>query len=161
TDSRYLGHKNTSNSILATVTLTPEVKVTGGWRFNDRQIKVDEDDLLTWHENWLLVGGVVQPSAMFRFNVNYELMNSNSSNSTTPSDTYTREAPNKIQHLRARTLVKPKRWVNFAVAANIYSADNDDPQVNHKEHNYDVSFAAQFIPMEKMSLDFNFAHDDV
>jgi hypothetical protein len=162
TDSHYLAHKNTGNAILGTVTVAPQVKLTGGWRFNDRQIKVDDDDLLTWHQNWVLVGGVVQPSAAFRINVNYEWMTSHSSNSsTTPSDTYTREAPNKIQHVRGRAVVKPKPWVNFAVAGNAYTAENNDPQVNHKEHNYDISFAAQIIPTESMSLDFDFAHDDV
>jgi hypothetical protein len=162
TDSHYLAHKNTGNAILATVTVTPQVRLTGGWRFNDRQIKVDEDDLLSWHQNWLVIGGVVQPVAAFRINVNYEMMNSHSSNSsTTPSDTYTREAPNKIQHFRARAVVKPAPWVNFAVAGNAYAAQNKDPMVNHKEHNYDFSFAAQIIPTESMSLDFNFAHDDV
>jgi hypothetical protein len=162
TDSHYLGHRNTGNAVLATVTVTPQVKITGGWRFNDRQIKVDEDDLLTWHQNWLLIGGVVQPSSAFRLNVNYEFMNSHSSNSsTTPSDTYTREAPNRIQHLRARTVVKPAGWINFAVAGNVYTAENNDPEVNHKEHNYDISFAAQIRPTESLSLDFNFAHDDV
>jgi hypothetical protein len=162
TDSHYLAHKNTGNAILGTVTVAPQVKLTGGWRFNDRQIKVDDDDLLTWHQNWVLIGGVVQPSPAFRFNVNYEWMTSHSSNSsTTPSDTYTREAPNKIQHVRARAVVKPKPWVNFAVAGNAYTAENNDPQVNHKEHNYDISFAAQIIPTESMSLDFDFAHDDV
>jgi hypothetical protein len=162
TDSHYLAHKNTGNTVLGTVAITPQAKFTGGWRFNDRQIKVDEDDLLTWHQNWMLLGGVVQPSPLFRFNVNYDMMWSTSSNSTTtPSNTYTREAPNKIQHLRARALVKPAKWVNFAVAANDYYAQNNDPQVNHKEHNQDISFALQLIPTESMSLDINYAHDDV
>lgn len=162
TDSQYLGHKNTGNTILGTVTVTPEVKLTAGWRFNDRQIKFNDDDTLTWHQNWMLLGGVVQPSAVFRLNVNYDMMWSTSSNpTTTPSNTYTREAPNKIQHLRARALVKPAKWINFAIAGNDYSAQNNDSLVNHKEHNQDVSFAVQLIPAESMSLDFNFAHDEV
>jgi hypothetical protein len=161
-DSQFLAHKNTGNTVMGTVTVTPEVKLSAGWRFNDRQIKFNDDDNLTWHQNWLLMGGVVQPSAVFRMNVNYDLMNSHSSNSTTtPSNTYTREAPNKIQHVRARALVKPAKWINFAVAANDFTAENNDALVNHKEHNQDISFAVQVIPEESMSLDFNFAHDDV
>jgi hypothetical protein len=161
TDSHNLAHKNTGNEIIGTVTVMPQVKVMGGWRYNDRQIKVDDDDLLAWNQNWLLVGGVVQPTSAFRFNVNYEFMNSHSSNSATTANTYTREAPNRIQHVRARAVVKPAPWVNFAVAGNVYTAENNDPEVNHKEHNYDISFAAQVIPTESLSLDFNFAHDDV
>ena len=162
TDSHYLAHKNTGNTVLGTVTITPEAKLTGGWRFNDRQIKFNDDDTLTWHQNWMLLGGVVQPSPVFRLNVNYDMMWSTSSNSTTtPSNTYTREAPNKIEHLRARALVKPAKWINFAIAGNDYYAQNNDPQVNHKEHNQDISFALQLIPAESMSLDINYAYDDV
>ena len=47
------------------------------------------------------------------------------------------------------------------MTGNDYSAKNDDPLVNHLEHNHDFSFAAQIIPTETLSLDFNYAHDDV
>jgi hypothetical protein len=161
-ESYYLGHKNIGNTILGTVTVSPQAKLSAGWRYNDRKIKVDDDDTLTWHQNWFLLGGVVQPSPVFRLNVNYDMMFSHSSDSaTTPADTYTREAPNKIWHLWGRALVKPAKWINFAVAGNNYSAENNDPLVNHKEHNRDISFAVHVIPAESMSLDFNYAYDDV
>jgi hypothetical protein len=160
TDAHYLAHKNAGNTILGTFTVTPQVKIIGGWRYNDRQIKVDDDDTLTWHQNWLLLGGVVQPSPVVRVTLNYDAMFSHSSNSsTTPANTYTREAPNMLQDFRARAQVKPAKWVNFAVSGIVYTAKNDDPQVNHKEHNNDFSFAAQFIPTESISVDFSFAHD--
>ncbi len=161
-DTRYLSQQNTGNTILGSVNVTPEVKISGGWRFNDRQIKLDDDDRLYWHQNWLLLGGVVNPSSMVRVSADYELMRSKSANSTTtPSDTYTREAPNKIQHLRARAVVKPYKWLNFAVAGNDYEAENNDPQVNHKEHSRDISFATQVIATEAISFDLSYAHDDV
>jgi hypothetical protein len=162
TDGGYLSQKNAGNTLIAAVNVTPEVKVSAGWRFNDRQIKLNDDDTLDWHQNWLLLGGVVNPSSMVRISVNYDMMRSKSANSTTtPSDTYTREAPNKIEHLRARAVVKPYKWINFAVAGNDYEANNNDPQVNHQEHNRDLSFAAQIIPAESVSLDLSYAHDDV
>jgi len=162
TDAHYLAHKNTGNTVLGTFTVTPMAKLIGGWRFNDRQIKVDDDDNLTWHQNWLLLGGVIQPSPVVRVTVNYDAMFSHSSNSTTtPANTYTREEPNKIQDFRARAQVKPAKWVNFAVAGRVYGAQNNDPLVNHKEHNNDISFAAQVMPTEGVSVDFDFAHDDV
>jgi nucleoid-associated protein YgaU len=161
TDSSYLAHKNAGNTILGTVSVTPQVKLSGGWRFNNREIKVDGDDTLAWHQNWALIGGVVQPSPVFRLSVYYDVMFSNSSNSATTANTYTREAPNKIQNLSGRAQVKPARWINFAVTGRTYYAQNNDPLVNHKEHNNDISFAAQIMPTESMSLDFDFAHDDV
>jgi hypothetical protein len=162
TATEYLAHKNTGNTILATVTVTPEVKLTGGWRFNDREIKFGEDPAMTWHQNWMLLGGVVQPSRAFRLNVNYELMNSKSADSTTtPSNTYTREAPNKIQDLRIRAQVKPAKWVNLSATGVAYYATNNDPQVNHNEHNHDFSFSAQVMPVEKMSLELDYARQSV
>ena len=55
----------------------------------------------------------------------------------------------------------PAKWINFAVTANEFEGKNDDPLVNHKEHNRDFSFATQVIPIEKLSFDFNYSHDDV
>lgn len=162
TDGGYLGQKNTGNTLIADVSVTPEVKVSAGWRFNDRQIKLNTDDTMDWHQNWLLLGGVVTPSSMVRISLNYDMMRSKSANSTTtPSNTYTREAPDKIDHFRGRVVVKPAKWINFAVAGTDYSAKNDDPQVNHQEHNQDVSIAAQLIPAESISIDLSYAHDDV
>jgi hypothetical protein len=98
---------------------------------------------------------------MVRINLDYDNMSSKSANAATPSNTFTREAPDKSYHIRGRATVKPAKWINFAVTGNDYSAKNDDPEVNHTEHNRDVSFAASIIPMESLSFDFNYAHDDV
>ncbi len=161
TFSDFLGQKNTGNTVMGIVTVTPEVKISGGWRFNDRTIAFNGDPTFDWHQNWLLLGGVVQPSHAFRLNVNYDIMHSKSANASTTSNTYTREAPDQINHLRLRMTVIPAKWINFAVTGNDYSAKNDDPLVNHLEHNHDFSFAAQIIPTQTLSLDFNYAHDDV
>jgi hypothetical protein len=118
-------------------------------------------DSLTWHQNGLLLGAVIQPSRVVRVNVNYDSLNSKSADSNTPSNTYTREAPDKVNHIRVRGVVNPAKWINFAVTANDFQAKNDDPLVNHREHNHDFSFATQVTPMETLSFDFNFARDDV
>ena len=158
--TNFLNQKIENNTLLGLFNMTPQVRLTGGWRFVNRNI-TDPGDDLAWHQNWLLLGGVVQPSRMFRLNVNYEMMNARSANSDTPSDTYTREAPNKIVHLRGRFTVAPARWVNFSVTGNDYHAQNNDPLVNHTENSTDFSFAAQVIASPALSLDFNYAHDDV
>ena len=157
----FLDQKTERNTVMAEIAPLPQVKFTGGWRFVNRNI-VDPGDNLTWHQNWALLGTAIQPSSMVRFNLNYEGMSSKSADAnTTPSNTYTREAPDKIFHLRGRAVIKPAKWINFAVTGNDYSAKNDDPLVNHQEHNHDFSFATQVVPMETLSMDFNFAHDDV
>jgi hypothetical protein len=166
TNGLFLDHKNIGNTILGVVTVNQAFKFSGGWRFNSRHIEdgnLDEGvaDSLTWHQNGLLVGAVIQPSRVFRINANYDSMNSKSANTDTPSDTYTREAPDKLNHVRVRAGVTPAKWINFAVTANYLQAKNTDPLVNHREHNNDFSFAAQIIPTETLSFDFNFARDDV
>jgi hypothetical protein len=138
--------------------ITSEV---GGWRFKARDVDDSGPDSLAWHENWLLLGAVIQPRQMFRLNINYEQMRSRSANSATPSNTFTREAPDTSYRIRARATVKPSKWINFNAAVNDYSGKNDDPLVNHIEHNHDFSLGTSIVPMEQMSLDFNIAHDDV
>jgi len=160
TNTGYLAQKNTGNTILAVASVTSHFKLSGGWRFNDRQIKFGTDPTLVWHQNWALVGAVIQPSQIVRLNVDYEGMSSSSANSATPTNTYTREAPNNIQHIVVRTLVNPRKWVSLAGAYNGYYAKNDDPLVNHKAHNNNVSFAAHLIPAETLSLDFNYAYEE-
>jgi hypothetical protein len=156
----FLNHKNIGNTVLATVTVRPEVKVFGGWRFNGRNI-TDPGDDLTWHQNWLLVGGVAQPSHTLRINVNYELMHSKSANSETPSNSFTREMPNQLYQISGRALVIPAKWLNLSIAGNWFSATNDDPLVNHHEHNRDISLGAQIAPTERFSFDFALGYDNV
>ena len=155
-----INQKLISNTILGTGTITPAFKLSAGWRFDNRNISDPGDDL-TWHQNGLIVGAVVTPSPIFRFNITYDTLHWKSANADTPSDTYTREAPNKVYHIRTRASVKPAKWINFAVTANDFAGKNDDPLVNHSEHSHDVSFATQIIPSEKFSFDVNYAHDDV
>jgi len=161
TNSVFLNQKISSNTLLTTASIASQVKFSGGWRYKTREIADSGPDDLNWHENWVLLGAVIQPSRVFRLNLNFDGMNSRAKDANTPSNTYTREAPNKLYHFRARATVKPAKWINFALTTNDHSAKNNDPMVNHTEHNRDQSFAVTIIPMEGLSLDFNYAHDDV
>jgi hypothetical protein len=156
-----INQKIQRNSIVGTVTVTPQFKFSGGWRFDNRHI-TDPGDDLTWHQNGMIVGAALIPSRAFRLNVNFDTLNWRSADSnTTPSNTYTREAPDKVYHLRARATVNPAKWINFAVTANDFEGKNNDSLVNHLEHSHDFSFATQITPNEKFSFDLNYAHDDV
>jgi hypothetical protein len=159
TNYEDLNQKFMGNTVMGIFTITPEFKLSTGWRYRNRHITGADD--LAWHENWMLLGAVIQPTRTVRMNVNYDSMDSNNANSRTPSNTFTREAPNRIYHFRARVRVTPVKWINFAVTGNDFSAQNNDPLVNHHEHNHDFSFATQIIPTETFSLDLNYAHDDV
>jgi hypothetical protein len=159
--SNYLNQKITQNTLLGTVSVTSQLKLSGGWRFKSREVADSGPDDLTWHENWVLLGAVVQPSPIVRLNLNYDGMTSKAANTATTSNTFTRAAPDKIYHFRARATVKPAKWINFNVATNDFSGKNDDPLVNHVEHNRDFSFAASIIPVETISFDLDFARDSV
>ena len=157
----FINQKIFSNTLLGTLTVVPEFKFSAGWRFDNRNI-VDPGDDLTWHQNGLLIGAVFTQSRVFRLNVNFDTLNWKSTDlNTTPSNTYTREAPDKVYHVRARATVTPAKWINFAVTANDFTGKNNDPLVNHLEHSHDFSFATQITPNEKFSFDVNYAHDDV
>jgi hypothetical protein len=158
-NSYFINQKNIGNTMLGIVTVNSQLRFSGGWRFNSRNI-VDPGDDLTWHQNWLLLGTVFQPAQTVRFTLNYDQMSWKAANSATPSNTYTREAPNKTYHIRGRATARPEKWINFAVTGNGLWGKNDDPLVNHLEHNYDLSFAAQIIPTESFSLDLSVARDD-
>jgi hypothetical protein len=160
TNTAFLTQKILSNTAMATASITSHWKFSGGWRFKTREITDDGDDL-SWHENWLLLGSVVQPTSIVRLNVNFDMMNSKAKDANTPSNSYTREAPDKIYHFRARATVKPSKYFNLAGSVNDFEAKNDDPLVNHAEHNRDFSFATTINPSEQLSLDFGYAHDDV
>lgn len=160
-NNTFLNQKIFSNTLLGTATIVPQFKFSAGWRFDNRNI-TDPGDDLTWHQNGLLIGAVFTQSRVFRLNVNFDTLNWKSANSnTTPSNTYTREAPDKVYHVRARATVNPAKWINFAVTANDFEGKNDDPFVNHLEHSHDFSFATEIMPSEEFSFDVNYSHDDV
>ena len=161
TDGGALSQKLAGNTILGVVTLNSQWKFSGGWRYNNREIKNADDPTLAWHQNWLLLGTVFQPQQATRITLNYEQMNQKSANSSTTADTYTREAPNKTYHLRGRATSKPYSWVNFAFTGNGFWGRNNDPLVNHDEHSIDLSLAAQIEARENLSFDFAVSHDDV
>jgi hypothetical protein len=148
-----------SNTVLGIVTVSPEFKVSAGWRFDNRHIR-DGDESRTWHQNGLLIGTAIVPSRAFRLNLNLDTLNWKSANPETPTNTFTRTAPNKAYHVRARAVTTPAKWVNFAVTVNDFEGKNDDPLVNHKEHNRNFNFATQVIANEQVSFDLNYSHDD-
>ena len=149
------------NTVLGIFTPVPQVRFSAGWRFDNRHI-TDTDDNFTWHQNGVVLGLAATPNRAVRFNVNLDTLRWKSANSTTtPSSTYTREAPDKVYHVRARATVNPVKWFNFAVTANDFEGKNTDPLVNQLQHSRSLSFATQIIPSEKFSFDVTYAHDDV
>jgi hypothetical protein len=159
-NQNFLNQKIASNTLMAIATITAQFKLSGGWRYKNRNI-VDSGNDLTWTFNGVILGAVIQPSSMFRINVNYDEMSSKSANSSTPANAYTREAPDKTDRLRARATIKPAKWINLAATGSAFWAKNDDPLVNHSENSDDVSFGVSIIPTETFSMDLNYAHDDV
>ncbi|MDE3188220.1 MAG: hypothetical protein KGM96_11970 [Acidobacteriota bacterium] len=154
-----LSQKFMGNTLMGIFTITPEFKLSAGWRYNNRHLQQPDD--LAWRENWMLLGAVIQPTNMVRINVNYDAMDSKNANSETTTNTYMRLQPNRLYHLRGRVKVTPYKWINFAATGNTFGAQNNDPLVNHHERNNDFSLATQIIPSDTFSMDLNYAHDDV
>jgi hypothetical protein len=173
TTPAFLSQKVLQNTAMFTDTLSSKAKVSVGWRYKVRAISDPHATKLTWNENWGLYGAVFQPAKIVKVNLNFDMMKSayvsgsavDSETSTIvallPSNTFTRIAPDRSYNFRARATIKPAKWVDFAVATKVYMAMNDDPMVNHQEHNNDVSFATSIHPNEQLSVDFNYAYDSV
>ena len=154
-----LNQKNIGNTILGIFTITPQFKLSAGWRYNNRHITGPDD--LAWKQNWALLGAVIQPSSAIRINLNYDHMNSGNANTATTTNTYTRLAPDSYDHIRIRGTMKAAKWLLFSGTVNDFEAKNTDPQVNHKEHNRNYSFGAQILGGDKFNLDMNYGYDGV
>ena len=169
----FLNQSIVGNTAMVSATVVPELKLMGGWRYRTRTIGDPHTNNESWNENSALAGAVIQTGRTFRLNINYDnLISAYSSGSAvngeatgTPvlgnANTFTRIAPNKAYHVRARATVVANNWLTFTLAGNDYSGKNDDPMVNHVERNHDFSFGATMQPSEKFNLEVNYAYDTV
>jgi len=171
--SSFLTQRISGNTAMISVTVTPDLKLTGGWRFRSREIGDPHVNNETWHENSAIFGAVMQPAKAVRVNINYESLASAYASGAAidgeatgtpqlgPSNTFTRIAPNKAYRIRARATIRATSWLNLAISGNDYSGKNDDPMVNHVERNHDFSFGASIQASDKLSVDVNYAYDTV
>jgi hypothetical protein len=173
TTTQWLKQKMESNTLMVEATVLPQLKISGGWRYRVRTINNPHATDLAFNANTALVGGVFQPAHNFRLNVNYEMTNVsfgggsaiNGEATGTPvlarSNTYTRIEPNKSYRARVRGTYTPRAWLTLSGTGNYYQGKNDDPLVNHLEQVQDASFSAIITPNEKLSIEANYAYDDV
>jgi hypothetical protein len=172
TTPAFLSQKILQNTALFTDAISSFAKVSAGWRLKVREINDPHVTKLTWNENWGLYGAVLQPTKIVRINVNFDMMKAEyvsgsavdsetTSAALTTSNTFTRITPDRSYNFRTRATIKPIKWLDLAVTAKVYRAMNDDPMVNHQEHNNDVSFSTSIHPNEQVSLDFSYAYDNV
>ena len=157
----FLNQKVHSETVLGIFTVTPQIRLSAGYRYRFRNITDARPVDRSWKENWALIGGVFQPGPKVRISVNYEGMRASSDKALTPSDTYTRVMPDKVSRFKARATVKAAKWVDFAVSGIDYEGKNDDAFVNHRDHNHDLSGTVAFHPAENLTIDLDLAHDDV
>lgn len=111
------------------------------------------EDSVPIHEQWGLFGFYFQPTNTFRVNANVEAMYADNS--------YTRISPRQIQHYRVRGIYKPKQWMNFSGAANIYESRNNVTNINYLQHARDYSFGAAVTPSEHWGVDLGYSYQDV
>jgi hypothetical protein len=163
----WLNQTTASNTLLGSFIASPKIKVSAGYRFKTRKLNyltnsgfVPTTDMV-WHQNDGLFGAVIEPSRVLKLNVNYDVMTSGSANTHTASNTFTRSQPDASQRLKVRGVLKPNKAINFFATANVYTAKNDDPFVNGKQHSQDYSFATSIMPMEGLSFDLNYSYDEV
>jgi hypothetical protein len=161
TDNEFLNQTIFQNTLLATFAVTPQFKLSTGWRIKKREISNTDVSSWAWHENTLLLGAVVQLSRMVRINVNFEGIDNRASNRDTPVNTYTRAAPNRSYRIWTRATIKPDKWVSFALAGGNHTARNNDVFVNHREHLQNFSFTTTITPADNLSFDLSYSYDSI
>lgn len=105
------------------------------------------------HEQWGLFGLFLQPANNFRMNVNVDTMYADRA--------YTRISPRQLQHYRMRANYKPKQWMNFSGAFNIFESRNNVATVNYLQHARDYSLGASITPSERWGVDLGYSYQDV
>lgn len=100
-----------------------------------------------------LFGISYRPSERFRASFDTELLSAD--------NTFTRITPRNMQIYKMRSAFKPVSWTNLAMALNLNEKRNPEAEVQNHQHHRTYSFDAGFNKWQRMTLDLNYAFDDV
>jgi hypothetical protein len=111
-------------------------------------------DVTLIHEQGGLFGLSFQPTSNLRLNFNMD--------ATYADASFTRISPRQTQHYVGRGLYKPKPWMTFSGAINIFQSRNNVDTVNYLHHANDYSFGVVVAkPDARWGLDMNYSYSDV
>jgi len=104
-------------------------------------------------ENHALFGLWVHPSQKLRLNVDADVMGANK--------TFTNYSPLQSQEMRFQANYRATAWFNLNGTIRLWYGQNNVPGVNNQMHNHDYSFAAQFVPNDKLNFDVGYNFSDI
>ena len=111
-------------------------------------------DVIPIHEQGGLFGLYFQPTNTLRLNFNMD--------ATYADASFTRISPRQTQHYVGRGIYKPKPWMTFSGAINIFQSRNNVDTVNYLHHANDYSFGVVLAkPDARWALDMNYSYSDV
>jgi hypothetical protein len=152
TDYQLLNQKTNANTLIVAWDATARASFSVGYRYRSRTI-TQLEDITRIHEQWGLFGAALRPTSQLRINFNFDGMYADNA--------FTRISPRQLQHYAVRAMYRPRSWLTFSGAANIFESRNNVTTVNHLEHNREFSFGASIARGEKWSLDLNYGYNDV
>ncbi len=104
------------------------------------------------HENGGLFALVTEPMSNLSIKLNAEAMYAD--------EAYTQISPRQMYHEILRTIYRPRPWMSFAGAVNLWNSRDNVEYVHHIAHARDYSLGATIEPDSKWSVDVNYADDD-
>ena len=152
-DYQWLNQKWTSDTVMGTWDAFSRANFSVGYRYRTRTITDSGGDVIPIHEGWVLFGSVLQPTAQWRVNVNFEGMYADNS--------FTRISPRQTQHTIVRSTYKPEKWMTFSGAVNIFESRDNVQYVHYLQHNRNYSAGAVIAPGGSWSLEANYSYTSV
>ncbi len=152
-DYQWLNQKWTSDTVLGTWDAFSRGNFSLGYRYRTRTITDSGGDIIPIHEQWLLFGSVLQPATSWRVNLNFEGMYADNS--------FTRISPRQTQHGILRSNWKPKKWMTFTGAVNIFESRDNIEYVHYLQHNRNYSAGAVIAPGGNWSIEANYSYGSV
>ena len=188
--TEYFGQTATTNSIIAAYAPLNRLKFSLGYRYRDRSIihtlqttttstytppfanrgtcanvPLNPDGTCTVtppstpaiqnneiHENGGLFALVTEPMSNLSIKLNAEAMYAD--------EAFTQISPRQMYHEILRTIYRPRPWMSFAGAVNLWDSRDNVEYVHHIAHARDYSVGATIEPDGKWSVDVNYAYDD-
>lgn len=112
-----------------------------------------ENDIVSIDANSGMFGLWLQPNDRWRINFDGEIFRAD--------NVFTRISPRAMELFRLRTTYKPKDWINVSFFTNLRHSSNDQPDVDHDQHNRTYAFDTSLAPSNLWGIDLSYSFNDL
>lgn len=113
-----------------------------------------DSDIVQINANSGLLGITARPSDRWRINGDVEVF--------AADNAFTRISPRHLQTYKAKSIYRPKDWVNLGAAMYIRESRNNSMDIGNLQHNRSYSATAAFAPAaSKWGVDLSYDYNDI